>query len=535
MATDPALAMEPELTDAIGVATVAAVTTGSSWARTTELSARAAGATEMERVPTSPARSSPARNSGSPLFGCTSTCLTSRRPEPRTALFIEEFGRGLDKAIRELSDTARTSTSTNLTRQGLGAALRAARNGSPITVRVSDRGVRRHPPRVELAVYYCSLEAIQNSIKHAGPTASVTVRLFESSNGIGFAIEDDGLGFDADAVALGSGLQNIRERVAALGGTVSVDSRPGRGTVISGSIPDRVGAGMSGFGRAGAPTFAVEPLRRSRETEQHVVDPVLRRVSTWFLGPAVLSAVWWTVTSPHFGQPEFRAAFLAYAIAAPGLIGLLWWHRRPQSNFGPLLTVFGFAAWPLCLQGSGSPVLFSMGVLAEAPYAFLTFLLCLAFPRGRITSAFDTRLLLAWAIVLVIGWIPYLAMLPTLEGGGPLSACAPACPTNYFQVMQPAAGLLTFVGQVGTVTTIVFAALLVGQQVVRLWLASPALRRARWPVVASTSAFLVAFAGYHLYRALVPMSPYYHESHDDDLHRGLRRAAHRVPGCPRPR
>ena len=221
----------------------------------------------------------------------------------------------------------------------------------------------------------------------------------------------------------------------------------------------------------------------------------------------MLSAVWWTVTSPHFAQPEFRAAFLAYAIAAPGLIGLLWWHRRPQSGFGPMLTAFGFAAWPLCLQGSAVPILFSAGVLAEAPYAFLTFFLCLAFPHGRISSAFDRGLLVAWGLVLVIGWIPFLAMLPTLEGGGPLSACMPGCPTNYFQVMPPAGDLLAFAGQLGTVATIVFAALLTGQQVVRLWLASPTMRRARWPVVASTSAFLVAFTGYHLQRGLAPLAP----------------------------
>ena len=76
-------------------------------------------------------------------------------------------------------------------------------------------------------MYYSSLEAIQNSIKHAGPTAKVTVRLFESGNGIGFVLEDDGVGFDAGAVVMGSGLSNVRERVSALGGAVSVNSMPG--------------------------------------------------------------------------------------------------------------------------------------------------------------------------------------------------------------------------------------------------------------------------------------------------------------------
>jgi signal transduction histidine kinase len=227
----------------------------------------------------------------------------------------------------------------------------------------------------------------------------------------------------------------------------------------------------------------------------------------WFVGPAVLSAVWWTVTSPHFTHPELRAAFLAYAIAAPVLVGLLWWHRRPESTFGPLLTAFGFAAWPLCLQGSAVPLLFSMGVVAEAPYAFMTFLLCLCFPRGRLASRSDWGLLGTWVLVLVLGWIPYLAMLPSLQGGGPLSACAPSCPQNAFVAYPMSAGLLTFIGQAGTIATVLLASLLLGRQIVGLATASAPTRRARWPVVASISLFLVCFAGYHLQQGFASMAP----------------------------
>jgi signal transduction histidine kinase len=260
---------------------------------------------------------------------------------------------------------------------------------------------------------------------------------------------------------------------------------------------------VSGIGRIDSQPLT-DVWRIPAESEEPSHEPLLRRVSTWFLGPAVLSAVWWTVSSSHFPDPELRAAFLTYAIAAPALIGLLWWHRRPLSKVGPSLTAFGFCAWPLCLQGSEVPLLFTMGVLAEAPYAFFTLFICLAFPARRLSLRFQVAAMAAWAGVLVCGWVPYLAMLPTVQGGGPLSTCAPDCPANPFAVVAPATELLTLVGQVGTIATITFAAMLIGHQVVRFALATHVWRRVNWPVLASIAAFLVAFTAYHLQRGLAP-------------------------------
>ena len=264
---------------------------------------------------------------------------------------------------------------------------------------------------------------------------------------------------------------------------------------------------MSGLGRAETPTLLGDAWRIPAESEHPRGEPVLRRISAWFLGPAVLSAVWWTVTSAHFAQPEFRAALLVFSIVAPALIGLLWWQRRPESMIGPLLTVFGFAAWPLSLQGSEVPFLFSLGVMAEGPYAFLTFFICLAMPIGRLTSTFEKGVVAAWGVVLLLGWLPYLAMLPSLQGGGPLSACISNCPANAFAVMPPSMDVLTLVGEVGTIATITIAAILLGHQVVRFGVASAAWRRTNWPIVTSIGVFLVAFTGYHLNRGLAPLSP----------------------------
>jgi len=50
-------------------------------------------------------------------------------------------------------------------------------------------------------------------------------------------VEDDGKGFDASATSMGTGVQGMADRLAALGGDVRVGSAPGRGTVVSGGVP----------------------------------------------------------------------------------------------------------------------------------------------------------------------------------------------------------------------------------------------------------------------------------------------------------
>ena len=151
---------------------------------------------------------------------------------------VDQLGQGLDAAIRDLDDTVRPSDRALMARQSLGAALRASRRSSPISISILDRGLQRHPAKVELAIYYCCLEGIQNAIKHAGPGVSVTIRLSDESVGVGFSIEDDGIGFDPATVVAGLGLANIKARISDLGGTVTVTSTPGRGTTVRGMVPN---------------------------------------------------------------------------------------------------------------------------------------------------------------------------------------------------------------------------------------------------------------------------------------------------------
>jgi NarL family two-component system sensor histidine kinase LiaS len=89
-------------------------------------------------------------------------------------------------------------------------------------------------------------EALANVLKHAG-TSSVTVRLLSKDHRFILSIQDNGVGFDPDAVEPtdGQGLRNMAERARALGGIFSVKSRQGSGTEVSVQIPLAGGSGES--------------------------------------------------------------------------------------------------------------------------------------------------------------------------------------------------------------------------------------------------------------------------------------------------
>ena len=104
-------------------------------------------------------------------------------------------------------------------------------------VRVETDGVGRQPEALESAVYFCCVEGLQNVAKHAGRGASTTVQLTQLDGHVIFSISDDGVGFDPGAVERGAGLTNLADRVGALGGSLRIDSAPGRGTCVVGDVP----------------------------------------------------------------------------------------------------------------------------------------------------------------------------------------------------------------------------------------------------------------------------------------------------------
>jgi signal transduction histidine kinase len=124
-----------------------------------------------------------------------------------------------------------------LAARGLAEALRAETAHGTIPVTITGAGVGRGEPRVEIALYLCCMELIQNAAKHAGRGASVTVRLQHEANELTFAVHDTGRGFDQRAVPLGSGLTGLQDRIASVGGRIEINGNPGHGATVTGAVP----------------------------------------------------------------------------------------------------------------------------------------------------------------------------------------------------------------------------------------------------------------------------------------------------------
>jgi signal transduction histidine kinase len=121
-----------------------------------------------------------------------------------------------------------------LTERGLEPALHALVSRAPVPVTVEADGQERLPGPVESAAYFVVSEALTNVAKYAQAShATVTVRKLDRR--VTVEVADDGVG-GADA-ANGSGLRGLADRVAALDGTLSLDSEPGRGTRLRAEIP----------------------------------------------------------------------------------------------------------------------------------------------------------------------------------------------------------------------------------------------------------------------------------------------------------
>ena len=157
---------------------------------------------------------------------------------------LEAIGADAAKAVDELRALARGIYPAVLRHNGLGDALRSVAREAPIPVEVIDGGIGRCAESVENAIYFCALEALQNTIKHAGADASITLRLSRERRFLRFEFTDDGVGVDTARRGDGIGMTSMRDRIGAVGGDLEVISSPGRGTTVRGTVPDHVGASV---------------------------------------------------------------------------------------------------------------------------------------------------------------------------------------------------------------------------------------------------------------------------------------------------
>ncbi|MGG7576108.1 sensor histidine kinase [Streptomyces sirii] len=96
---------------------------------------------------------------------------------------------------------------------------------------------RRFAPEIEESAFFLVSEALTNVLKHA-EAGRVTIRISHVETALLLAISDDGVGFPTGA-RLGSGLTGMRDRIEAVGGELSIESRPGGGTTVHARLTER--------------------------------------------------------------------------------------------------------------------------------------------------------------------------------------------------------------------------------------------------------------------------------------------------------
>jgi signal transduction histidine kinase len=149
---------------------------------------------------------------------------------------LKELQADTAAALENLRTLARGIYPPLLADLGLTAALTSQAGKSPVPVTVRAEGIGRFPQDTEAAVYFCCLEALQNTAKYAGATAA-RISLSAADGALTFAVSDDGAGYDSARTPMGSGLRNMADRLAALGGRLEVRSAPGAGTTVTGQLP----------------------------------------------------------------------------------------------------------------------------------------------------------------------------------------------------------------------------------------------------------------------------------------------------------
>jgi signal transduction histidine kinase len=143
----------------------------------------------------------------------------------------------LARALEPLRDLAHGLYPAVLETDGLPGALRDAARRTAIPTEVECDGAGRYAPELEAAVYFCCVEALQNAGKHAGEDAHAKVRLIQNASALRFEVSDDGAGFDVPAGPSSTGIQNMADRIGALGGELRVESSSGAGTRVIGRVP----------------------------------------------------------------------------------------------------------------------------------------------------------------------------------------------------------------------------------------------------------------------------------------------------------
>jgi signal transduction histidine kinase len=154
----------------------------------------------------------------------------------KTAEMLEQLEADSGEAIRAVREFSGGVYPPLLEAEGLEAAVMQQTQLSVLPIAVEADGLGRYPREVEAAVYFTILEALQNIAKYAGASAAYVV-LQQTNGELAFEVTDDGSGFDPATIVAGSGLANMADRLDTVAGTWSLDSTPGVGTTVRGTVP----------------------------------------------------------------------------------------------------------------------------------------------------------------------------------------------------------------------------------------------------------------------------------------------------------
>ncbi|GAA3394436.1 hypothetical protein GCM10020369_63850 [Cryptosporangium minutisporangium] len=156
-----------------------------------------------------------------------------RNDDPQVAALLGECKRLLDVAARDVRLFARGVNPAVLESDGLRGALRALADGFPglVDARVV---ATRYPATLESGLFLALSEAVANAVRHAG-ASSILVEVAQDGEFVVGRVTDDGSG--TARLSPTGGLENLRERIGALGGSTELDSEPGRGTRLTIRLP----------------------------------------------------------------------------------------------------------------------------------------------------------------------------------------------------------------------------------------------------------------------------------------------------------
>lgn len=147
---------------------------------------------------------------------------------------LSQTAEGLAGVFTELQEVSRGIHPAILSQGGLAPALKTLARRSAVPVELSVVAQRRLPEHVEVAAYYVVAEALANIAKHAHASAAC-LDVDADATMLRLRVRDDGVG-GAD-LRRGSGLTGLTDRVVALGGTIEIESPPGKGTSLHVTLP----------------------------------------------------------------------------------------------------------------------------------------------------------------------------------------------------------------------------------------------------------------------------------------------------------